>query len=101
MPPRLRHLATDWKTYLGLLAGGSALLVALTNFIDKLKDILKVLGILAWAAEWAIVGSLSFLALLALWAALTRRSILLRPERFLISAADPCHLVRREERVKQ
>jgi hypothetical protein len=101
MSPRIQRLATDWKTYLALLLGASSGLTAVSELFDKVKGAVKGFVDLPPETRWVAAALLGLLGLVALVAALSRRSVLLRPDRFLISADDPRHLVGREKEVKE
>jgi len=101
MSPRLQRLATDWKTALaGLGIAVSAGLAAATELVNKLALAIAGVKDLPSEAKWLAAALLAALAVLALVSALGRRSTLLRPERFVISADDPEHLVGRDDEVK-
>jgi hypothetical protein len=100
MSPRLQRLATDWNTYAGLIAGAGAGLAAATDVIKAVASAVTEADKLPPEAKWLAAGLLTVLSALFLIAALGRRSILLRPERFVISADEPQHLVGRDEEVK-
>ncbi|MFZ4700313.1 MAG: ATP-binding protein [Candidatus Methylumidiphilus sp.] len=102
MPPKFQRLLTDWKLYASLvsavLTGGIVFLDNFTEIVEKLQKF----GIKdAITAKIIIVVPLGLLAVIWVLAALARRSRLLRPDRFLISADNPCHLVGREDRIEQ
>jgi hypothetical protein len=101
MSPRIQRLATDWKTYLALLAAVGSGLAALPEFFNKVKDAVRIFRDLPPETRWVAVALLGLLGLVALLAALSRRSVLLRPDRFLISSDDPRHLVGRDQEVKE
>jgi conflict system STAND superfamily ATPase len=100
MSPRLQRLTTDWKTYTGVIAGAVAGLSVATELLDKLAKAVAGVANLPPEMKWLATGLLAALSVLALVAVLGRRSILLRPERLVISADDPKHLVGRDEEVK-
>lgn len=101
MSPRLQRLATDWKTYASLITGAGAGLAAATELVNKLALAIAGVKNLPPEAKWLAAGLLATLSVLALWASRSRRSRLLRPDRFVISADDPEHLVGRDEEVKE
>jgi hypothetical protein len=51
--------------------------------------------------RWTFAALLFLIALFLLGASLRRRSVLVRPERFLLSADDPEHLVGREQEIRE
>ncbi len=100
MSQRLQRLATDWNTYASLIAAAGAGLTGATGLVDELAKAVAGVTELQPAAKWLAAGVLAVLSALAFASALGRRSRLLRPERFVISADDPAHLVGRDEEVK-
>jgi hypothetical protein len=82
MNPRLQQLATSWNTYLALLAGLGALLGAVTDIFNKVTVLLRDLG-LPLEGRWVVVAALAVSAAILLYAALSRHSVLRKPERFL------------------
>jgi hypothetical protein len=99
MNPRLQQLATSWNTYLGLLAGLGALLGAFTDIFNRLTPLHTAFDSLPLEASWVIVAALAVGAAILLYAALSRHSVLRKPERFLVSADNPRYLVGREEHI--
>jgi hypothetical protein len=99
MSPRLHQLASDWKTYLGLLTLLAASTEAVANLYTQLAKDVPWLAQVGPHGRWVAVGVLALVAVFSLRAALARRSALLRPERFVVSADDPGQLVGREEEV--
>jgi hypothetical protein len=97
MSIRLQRLATDWKTYLAVLAGLGSLLEAITGVFTKLTQLSEGATHAPVETRWVAVALLAIVATLALFSVLSRRSILLRPERFLVSADDSRLLVGRDE----
>ncbi|MGH8568845.1 MAG: hypothetical protein ACREXU_12740, partial [Gammaproteobacteria bacterium] len=101
MSPRLQRLATDWwNTLAVLVTGAGAVLTLATEIPDKLANAVAGVANLPPAAKWVLAVLFAGLSVLALVSAFGRRSTLLRPERFVISADDPEHLVGRDEEVK-
>src|SRR5579871_6090960 len=100
MTPRLQRVATDWKTYLGLIAAAGAALTAFEGFFNHVKSAVKLFDDLPPEARWVAVGVLVLAALIAWVAALGGRSVLQRPDRFILSADDPRCLAGREQDVK-
>ncbi|MEO1528026.1 MAG: hypothetical protein AAFX06_21555 [Planctomycetota bacterium] len=86
MPIRLRQFLQDWKTYAGMLSGAGA--VAL-NWIDGFDDLPAPL-------KWLSICGLAFVTLWALLSSMSRKSTMLRPDRFLITTEKPEELVGRE-----
>src|SRR5437016_13125907 len=97
MSIRLQRLATDWKTYVAVLAGLGSLLEAITGVFTKLTQLSEGAIHAPVEARWVAVALLAIVATLALFSVLSRRSILLRPERFLVSSDDSRLLVGRDE----
>lgn len=98
----MQRLATVWKEIAGgLVTGIGSYLTATSELLDKLTKLLPGFENLLLAAKWLVVGFLAVLTVLCLWSALSRRSTLLRRERFIISADDPQHLVGRDKEVKE
>lgn len=100
MNKRLSRFARDWKSYVGMVAGLSSGLTAFTDALDKARGAFAGLRGLPPETRWLAALVLGGLALLALATALSRRSLLLRPERFVVSADEPDHLVGREQEIK-
>jgi len=96
---RLQQLATDWKTYLALIAGLGAIIEALTGVFTKLPALQKAIQDLSSEVRWVTVAVLALVTVMFLYAALSRRSALRKPERFLVSPDDPRYLVGREEHI--
>jgi hypothetical protein len=101
MSPRLQRLATDWKTHAGLITGVGAGLAGATGLVEAVAKAVNIADKLPPEAKWLAAGLLAALSVLALISALSRRSTLLRPERFVISAYEPQHLVGRDQEVKE
>src|SRR5438477_5639307 len=97
MSPRLQRLASDWKTYLALVALIGSALTAFSGVFDNLKNAFKAWVALPSEAKWVAVGLLVVVALIAAIGAWSRRSILLRPERFIVRADDPEQLIGRTD----
>jgi hypothetical protein len=102
----LRRFASDWKTLaLAAVAGLTVLLGTLTDLFDAVPKILDSFTRLPREAQYVVgaaIGLAVFGALIyVLIAAFSRRSVLLKPERFIISASDPRHLVGREQEVAE
>ncbi len=100
MSPRLQKLATDWKTYLALLTAAGAASSLLTDVVKKATETFSVLKGLPPEARWLVAGVFLVLTVIFLVGALSRRSILLEPKRFLLSSENPEHLAGREEEVE-
>ena len=100
MNPRLKRLAIDWKTYAAVVTGFASVLNASPKFFQQLTDNITALKDLPPQTRWIAVGLLAVLALIWFFAAWSRKSILLRPERFVLSADEERHLVGREEEVR-
>lgn len=96
----MSRLAKDWKLYVGVVAGLSSALAALTDFATQLGTAVTGLRDLPPETRWVAAAALLVLAIIALVAALSRRSRLLQHDRFIISADDPNHLVGREENIR-
>jgi membrane protein implicated in regulation of membrane protease activity len=84
-----------------LITGAGAGFAAATELVNKLALAIAGVKNLPPEAKWLAAGLLATLPVLALWASRSRRSRLLRPDRFVISADDPEHLVGRDEEVKE
>lgn len=97
MSNRSQRLATDWKTYVALLAALASLLEAITGLFTKVAQLSEGAAHLPIETRWIAVALLAVVAVIALLSALSRRSILLRPERFVVSADDPRFLVGRDD----
>jgi hypothetical protein len=80
MSPRLQRLATDWKTYAGLIAGAIAGLAAATDLVKAVANAITEADKLPPETKWVAAGLLAALSVLALVAGVGRRSILLRPD---------------------
>ncbi|MEI7937662.1 MAG: hypothetical protein WCK27_13315, partial [Verrucomicrobiota bacterium] len=107
MNPRIKRLATDWKTYTGIIAAVVTVMAAapgffenLTKGIEALHKTFTELHKLSPDTRWIAVALFVLLTVIALAAAWSRKSVLLRPERFILSADDPRHLVGRDQKVK-
>ena len=96
MSPRIQRLATDWKTYFALVSAGGSAITAYSGLFDKVKGAIEKWLALPPEAKWVAVALLGLLALFAAIAAWSRRSILLRPDRFIVSADDPEQLIGRK-----
>ncbi len=95
--PRLQKLALDWKTYVALVAAVGMAMSALTATVKGAADTVSVFKGLPTEARWFVAAVFLVLTVVFLLAALSRRSILLEPKRFLLSSENPDHLVGREE----
>src|SRR5262245_61018677 len=100
MTPRLQRIAADWKTYVTLLAGVGATLTAFEETFNRFKHTFTWFRDLPAEVRWVAVAVLGFVASTALIAVLKKRSILLRPDRFILSADDPRCLTGREQDTK-
>jgi energy-coupling factor transporter ATP-binding protein EcfA2 len=94
---RIQRLATDWKAYVAVVAGVASLLGAVTDLFTRLSQLSEGARQLPVETRWIAVALLAVVALIALLSALSRQSVLLRPERFGISADDPRFLVGRDD----
>ena len=101
MSPRLQRLATDWKTYAGLITAAGAGVAAATDLVNAVASAVGEAVQLPPEAKWLAAGLLAVLSVLALVSALSRRSTLLRPERFVISADDQQHRVGRDDEIER
>jgi membrane protein implicated in regulation of membrane protease activity len=97
--PRLQKLASDWKTYVALVAAAATAMSAFTDLVSKAADTVAGLKSLSPEARWLVAAVFLVLTIVFLLAALSRRSVLLEPKRFLLSSENPEHLVGREEEV--
>ncbi len=97
--PRLQKLASDWKTYVALVAAAATAMSAFTDLVSKAADTVSGLKNLSPQARWLVAAVFLVLTIVFLLAALSRRSLLLEPKRFLLSSENPEHLVGREEEV--
>lgn len=97
--PRLQKLASDWKTYVALIAAAATAISAFTDLVSKAAAAVSGLKGLPIEARWFVAGVFLVLTIVFLVAALSRRSVLLDPKRFLLSSENPEHLVGREEEV--
>ena len=93
MNPRLQKLTSDWKTYVALLAGAGAAFSAFTELVKKVTEGISALKGLPTEFKWVVAVVLGAVAAFLLIGALSRKSKLIEPKRFLISADDPNHLV--------
>jgi predicted sugar kinase/membrane protein implicated in regulation of membrane protease activity len=89
MSPRIQRLSSDWKTYVALIGAVSAAITAFTGLFNQFKNSIDALHDLPAQAKWVAALILAALALFLAIAAWSRRSILLRPDRFIVSADDP------------
>lgn len=99
MSPRLKLVLADWKTWAGVAGVLVTLAAAFTEGLDQLAKLLRVEA-LPEPVRWVAVGVLALIALSSLISAWSRKSILLRPERFILSPDDPKHLVGREVEIQ-
>jgi hypothetical protein len=97
--PRLQKLALDWKTYVALVAAAATAMSAFTDMVSKAADTVSGLKSLSPEARWFVAGVFLVLTVVFLLSALSRRSLLLDPDRFLLSSDNPEHLIGREEEV--
>ena len=109
MPPRLLRFLQDPQAWFGLLSGLASLAFTLlsTNWDDtqgnlaglaqQFQGLLAPLHLPPSLTLSAVAALFALLAAWALLAALARHSLLLKPERFIIKAEDPRHLVGREK----
>jgi Novel STAND NTPase 1 len=107
MNPRVKRLATDWKTYTGIMTALVSALSAAPEFFEKLTKGTRAAGSIVTGIKnlptegrWIAAGILAVAAVATLLAAWSRKSILLRPERFVLSADEPQHLVGREGEIR-
>jgi len=99
--PRLQKLASDWKTYVALLAAAGTAISTLSATVSGVGDAVKVFKGLPPEALWALAGVFLVIAIVALASALSRHSILREPQQFLLSPENPQHLAGREEEVRK
>jgi energy-coupling factor transporter ATP-binding protein EcfA2 len=99
--PRLQKLASDWKTYVVLLAAAGTAISTLSATVSGVGDAVKIFKDLPPEALWALAGVFLVIAILALASALSRHSILREPQQFLLSPENPQHLAGREEEVRK
>ncbi|HBL29915.1 MAG TPA: hypothetical protein DD490_24010 [Acidobacteria bacterium] len=97
MSPRLQKLALDWKAYVTLLGAAATATSAFIDLVKALAGSVSALKDLPPETRWLVTAVLLALTVVSLLATLSRRSVLLKKERFLLSSDDPAHLVGREE----
>src|SRR5258708_38935410 len=95
MNPSIKRLASDWKRYAGLVTAFAAALNASPRFFQQLTDNVTALKDLPSQTRWIAAGVCAVVALIWFFAAGRRESTLLRPERFVLSAAEQRDLVGR------
>src|SRR5690349_5890019 len=100
MSSRIKRLATDWKSYASLVAGAGATLTMLADRISSGVKAVDALKALPPHTKWITAAVLAGLAVLGFLLALGRKSTLLRPDRFVVSADEPGHLVGRDTEIK-
>jgi|GEM_PF-2314788 len=102
MKAQLERLTSSYQTLISLLSGISALIVLLSDTVQKVIEAGDhIPAPLRPHAKWLVIGTLSLIAVLTLLQALARRSVLRVKERFLISPHDPAHLVGREKELER
>jgi len=97
--PRLQKLALDWKTYIALVAAAATAVSVFTDLVTRLAGTVSAFKSLSPEVRWLVAAVFLALTIIFLLAALSRRSVLLEPKRFLLSSDNPEHLVGREEEV--
>jgi hypothetical protein len=101
MPPRWQQFANSWQMYVATLAGLGILTEGLTSIFSKTSALQAAFHDLSSEVRWGIVAVLAIVTITLFCAALRRRSVLQKPERFIISAGDPRYLVGREEHIQK
>ncbi|MFM8332584.1 MAG: hypothetical protein ACKN9T_12920, partial [Candidatus Methylumidiphilus sp.] len=104
MSPKVRTILTDLSTWLSALFGGLAvgwkdLFAQFGDLSQSFYAVLAQQHIEPAMANGAVTALFALAAGYALLSALSRRSLLLKPERFIINADDPRHLIGREKEV--
>src|SRR4051812_6657276 len=92
MNTRIDELSKDWKIYVALLTG---ILTFLSQFVGLITNTR-----LPAQVRWLIGAVLLIITVYLFFLALSKRSLLLEPKRFLLSPDNPDDLVGREQEVR-
>jgi hypothetical protein len=100
MPLRWQQFASSWQTYSAILAGSASFIELLTGIITKTLALITAFHGLPSEVRLVVVAVLAIVTVILFRAALSRRSVLRKPERFIVSADDPRYLAGREEHIQ-
>jgi conflict system STAND superfamily ATPase len=101
VPPRWQQALTTWQAYAAIAAFISTVLTALADHLDKLPGALKWWHELPTTAKIVFGAFVLLVGIGLLVSALSRRSMLLRRERFDLQPDNPGHLAGRAEDISR